>query len=192
MHSYVRNLANDRKFWFTLVYGFNKKEKREELWKTLKGYNDTCNEAWAVGGDFNNVLHFNERIGSDVTATEIQPFQNCVDYCQLHDIQAFGPFFIWNNKYKVDTRVYSRIDIFMVNMDWMSIFPDAYANYMREGLLDHCPFVVQFGKDEQRRKSSFKYYNMWFLSPEFTTIISTKWNEMIDGTLMFQVVSKLK
>ncbi|XP_074318568.1 uncharacterized protein LOC141655383 [Silene latifolia] len=93
IHSFVQDKINGRKFWFTVVYGFNHINSRVELWEKLKEYSNSCNKAWAIGGDFNNVLQFQERIGSEVTAAEIIPFQNCVSWCHLQDIPAIGSYF---------------------------------------------------------------------------------------------------
>ncbi|XP_074302637.1 uncharacterized protein LOC141634307 [Silene latifolia] len=140
----------------------------------------------------NIVLSFHERIGSDISVNEIQPFQDCLDVCQVKDINAIGSFFTWNNKQEVDTRVYSRIDMFFINDEWMHLFPDAYANFTPEGIFDHCPCVVQFTEQVQRRKGSFKYFNMWSLHPDFESVIRNHWQSSIEGTLMFQLTSKLK
>ncbi|XP_074299143.1 uncharacterized protein LOC141630179 [Silene latifolia] len=127
-----------------------------------------------------------------MTVNEIQTFQDCLDICQGKDIHAIGSFFTWNNKQEVATRVYSRIDRFMVNDDWLYLFPDAYANFMPEGIFDHCPCVVQFTEQVQRRKGAFKYFNMWSMHPEFETVIRDHWQNSIEGTLLFQLTSKLK
>ncbi|XP_074315351.1 uncharacterized protein LOC141651545 [Silene latifolia] len=192
IHSFVMSKVTGRKFWFTVVYGFNHSAGREMLWNKLKDYDRSCHEAWAVGGDFNNVLNYNERIGSDITVAEIAPFQDCVSWFQLQDIPAIGSFFTWNNKQGVDSRVYSRIDRMLVNAEWISIYPEAFANFLPEGLYDHCPCTVQFDSLISRDRAPFKYYNMWSLSSEFEGIVREAWNEHIDGTKMFQVVSKLK
>ncbi|XP_074298118.1 uncharacterized protein LOC141628935 [Silene latifolia] len=165
--SISRDKNNGRKFWFTVVYGFNHINSIAELWEKLKEYNNNCSEAWAIGGDFNNVLKFQERIGSDVTAAEILPFQNCVSWCQLQDIPAIGSYFTWNNKQGAVIRVYSRIDRLMVNSEWINHYPEAFANFLPEGLYDHCPCIVHFGEVVGRKRAPFKYYNIWSMSYEF-------------------------
>ncbi|XP_074288263.1 uncharacterized protein LOC141613430 [Silene latifolia] len=157
IHSAVWDKANDRRYWLTIVYGFNKAVLRRELWKKLIEYAGSCSGAWAIGGDFNNVLSFHERIGSDISVNEIQPFQDCLDICQVKDITAIGSFFTWNNKQEVATRVYNRIDRFLINDEWMHLFPDAYANFMPEGIFDHCPCVVQFTEQLTSKLKMLKY-----------------------------------
>ncbi|XP_074306176.1 uncharacterized protein LOC141641413 [Silene latifolia] len=162
IHSCVQDKITGSKLWFTVVYGFNQSFRRESLWATLKDYSGRSREAWAVGGDYYNVLQYQERIGSDVTSAEITHFQNCVTWCQLYDIPAIGSYFTWNNKQGVDTRVYSIID------------------------------RTLFDAEIRRSRAPFKYYNMWSMSPGFEEIVKESWNEYVEGTKMFRVVSKLK
>ncbi|XP_074313656.1 uncharacterized protein LOC141648843 [Silene latifolia] len=192
IHAYVKDKINGRAFWFTCVYGFNDLGMRSALWDSLKSYSHHCAEAWAIGGDFNNVLTYLERIGAEVSLAEIQPFQDCIEYCQVQDIKAIGSFFTWNNKQGATTRKYSRLDSFLVNEEWLSVYPDAYANFMPERIFDHCPCVVQFGKTVQRKKVPFKYYNMWSLATDYSQIVETAWSEQVDGTPIYQLASKLK
>ncbi|XP_074291915.1 uncharacterized protein LOC141618738 [Silene latifolia] len=165
---------------------------RKDMWASLKNYSCKYSEPWAIGADFNNVLTYQERIGGEVTPVEIQPFQDCIDLYQLQDIKAVGSYFTWTNKQGVDTRKYSRLDRLLVNGDWLQRFPEAFANFLPEGIFYHCPCVVQFGVANQRKHASFKYYNMWSLFPCFTQIVGNHWDDQIDGTPMFKLITNLK
>ncbi|XP_074320955.1 uncharacterized protein LOC141657573 [Silene latifolia] len=94
----VTDILSGVKFWFTVVYGSNSDTDRLHLWHQLTDLKDRCLGPWCVGGDFNNILHFNERLGSTVLWKELEDFRSCVDYCELLDIQAQGSFYTWNNK----------------------------------------------------------------------------------------------
>ncbi|XP_074277922.1 uncharacterized protein LOC141601529 [Silene latifolia] len=48
------------------------------------------------------------------------------------DIAATGAFYTWNNKQPPETRVYSRLDRWLVNQDWMDMFSDYIANFLPE------------------------------------------------------------
>ncbi|XP_074299402.1 uncharacterized protein LOC141630493 [Silene latifolia] len=142
MHLKVLNRGNQRLLWVTFVYGFNKAADKKQLWKSLREYNLVMDGAWLIGGDFNNVLYANERIGSEITLAEVQPFLDCVNDCKITDMKVVGSFYTWNNKQDVLTRVYSRIDRALINDDWLDAFPDAYAHFMTEGTFDHSPCVI--------------------------------------------------
>ncbi|XP_074283670.1 uncharacterized protein LOC141608207 [Silene latifolia] len=191
IHTKVLSRGDQKQFYFTSVYGYNKLAQRSELWKSLGHYSDQIDGPWIVGGDFNNVLQPLERIGSDVTLAEIRPFQQCLLHCDLTDIKAIGSYYTWNNKHDVDTRVYNRIDRCLINADWMNVYPDSYAFFMPEGEFDHCPCVIRFCGDDIQRKPAFKYFNMWALDPNFKQIVNGTWSQHVQGTLMFHVVTKL-
>ncbi|XP_074299005.1 uncharacterized protein LOC141630008 [Silene latifolia] len=137
----VTEISSGDCFLFTVVYGFNDDGDKLALWQELRLIHDSYSGPWGICRDFNNVLKFNERIGRDVTWSEIMEFRDCVQYCGLFDIKGKGAFYTWNNKQVPRSRHYSRIDRFLVNSEWMDLYPLAYAHFLPEGLFDHNPVV---------------------------------------------------
>ncbi|XP_074304759.1 uncharacterized protein LOC141639570 [Silene latifolia] len=179
-------------FILSVVYGSNDDGERLELWNHLKDMKRNYHGPWGVCGDFNNVLNYNERIGREVMQVTFFEFRACVDFCGLMDIKGQGSFFTWNNKQVPASRGFSRIDRFMVNDDWMVLYPDAYSHFLPEGLFDHNPCVCYRRISGEKRKSHFRYYNMWSLEPSFKTIVQASWSTSIAGTLMYRLVTKLR
>ena len=71
-------------------------------------------EAWYILGDFNSVLHSRDRIeGTDIQAAEIQPFEECINICEIQKMRSIGPYFIWTNK-----TIWIRINRAFVNTPW--------------------------------------------------------------------------
>ncbi|XP_074300468.1 uncharacterized protein LOC141631739 [Silene latifolia] len=178
-------------FLFTIVYGHNDDIDRRELWRDLKDIKDNYNGAWGICGDFNSLLHFNEREGRPVLWSEIYEFRDCVDYCEIVDIKGQGALFTWNNKHEPNSRVFSRLDRFMVNTEWMQLYPECYAYFLPEGLYDHNPCLC-YKRAVPQRKTHFRYFCMWGQDPNFTALIQEKWKSPIAGTAMFKVVKKLQ
>ncbi|XP_074300089.1 uncharacterized protein LOC141631299 [Silene latifolia] len=188
----VTDIQSGVNFWFTVVYGSNSDTERLQLWQELQGIKDQCNIAWCVGGDFNAILHFNERVGSTVLWSEIEDFRLCVEYCEMVDLKAQGSFYTWNNKQDTTTRVFSRIDRFPINHDWLQLYPNSYVHFMNEGLFDHNPCICYRSKEPMFTKSPFRYFNMWGQAKDFSNIIQLEWGKPITRVRMYQVVSKLK
>ncbi|XP_074301528.1 uncharacterized protein LOC141632930 [Silene latifolia] len=153
---------------------------------------DRYHGRWAVCGDFNNALNYNERIGREVIWTEIADFRECVDYCGLTDIKGQGAFYTWNNKQMPASRNFSRIDRFLINSEWMGMYPDSYAHFLPEGLFDHNPCVCYRRSTRTTRKSRFRYYNTWSMYPNFLTVVQQSWCKPVAGTLMYRLVDKLR
>ncbi|XP_074293495.1 uncharacterized protein LOC141620554 [Silene latifolia] len=112
IHMRVIDKQSQLSFFHTIVYAFNGISERESLWSNLQRLSSLIQAPWAIGGDFNCVLVANERLGGRVSTAETEPFQTCLDNCNMMDIQAIGAFYTWNNKQPPETRVYSRIDRF--------------------------------------------------------------------------------
>ncbi|RAL38081.1 hypothetical protein DM860_000775 [Cuscuta australis] len=58
-------------------------------------------------GDFNTVLHMDERIGGNpVSLEEIKEFQDCLTNCGLEDLPFEGPKMTWTNNQNLRKRIY--------------------------------------------------------------------------------------
>ncbi|KAL2896932.1 ATP synthase subunit b chloroplastic [Bienertia sinuspersici] len=53
-------------FYCTFVYGANDPNMREQLWREIIVLNRNIKDPWLLIGDFNCILHLDERIGSPV------------------------------------------------------------------------------------------------------------------------------
>ncbi|XP_074288912.1 uncharacterized protein LOC141614056 [Silene latifolia] len=121
-----------------------------------------------------------ERIGgAEITNAEARPVAEVIQDCHLCDLAARGAFFTWNNKHENGTLVYIRIDMVFINEEWLDSFHESFVHFLPEGLFDHCPCLVRFEEERQRKGSTFKYLNMWSLSPEYEEIVLTGWNRQV-------------
>ncbi|XP_010685067.1 uncharacterized protein LOC104899550 [Beta vulgaris subsp. vulgaris] len=192
IHYRVEHRATGRKFYVTFLYGMNEASDREDLWIELQRVSTQVRGAWMVGGDFNNVLHLNERIGSPVTLSEVEGFRNCMRGSGLNEHKTTGAKFTWSNKQEGGDRVYSRIDRVIANDEWDEVFRNAIVKFLPECIFDHSPCVISFEKDECHKPKAFRFFNMWTHAEEFMDKIQEVWREGIDGVLMFVIVKKLK
>ncbi|XP_074288599.1 uncharacterized protein LOC141613757 [Silene latifolia] len=193
IHSKVYDKVRKVQFWLTMVYGFNKLQERESLWNVLRSYVGLLDGSWLVCGDFNSITDTNDRIGgSEVSWAEMATMRKMLDDCQLQDLKCSGSYYTWNNKHEDRTKVYSRIDRVLINDKWFQQFPEAVATFLPEGLYDHCPCLIKFVEEPVKRRSNFKYFNMWALSEDFGSTVSSSWSEDVWGSPMFRVVRKLR
>ncbi|XP_074300652.1 uncharacterized protein LOC141631951 [Silene latifolia] len=179
-------------WWMSFVYGFNILVDREPLWVSLENMHHQVHGPWLECGDFNNVLGFEERIGSLVTEAEIRRFTTCVEECEIADVHAHEALYTWTNKKEEDGRRVCRIDISLVNMEWLLAFPEMTATFLPEGLFDHNPCIMALWSTPEKKNNSLKYFNMWGQDEKFIGIVEDVWRRQIDGIPMFQIVRKLK
>ncbi|XP_070030161.1 uncharacterized protein [Nicotiana sylvestris] len=67
----------------TVVYASIDSTQRNQLWKNLIQIESNIQVCWLLSGDFNNVLHTDDRIGTPVTQAETQGFQDMINTLQL-------------------------------------------------------------------------------------------------------------
>ncbi|XP_074277787.1 uncharacterized protein LOC141601407 [Silene latifolia] len=108
-----------------------------------------------------------KRLGGNTKQVDMDDFIDCLANCGMTDIATTGAFYTWCNKQVPQTRVYSRLDRFLVNQDWFAQYPDMVAHFHPAGLFDHCPYTVSDTKLMMTRKASFKNFNMWGKAPSF-------------------------
>ncbi|XP_074305919.1 uncharacterized protein LOC141641145 [Silene latifolia] len=193
IHTKVYDKARMKRFWYTIVHGFNKVAEREALWNNIRGYHGSITGPWIICGYFNAVMGSNERIGGNlVTHDDIMPLLQLVHDCNLVDLKAKENFSTWNNKHEIGNKVYSKIDRVLCNDDWVDIFPTSYVHFLPEGMFDHNPCLVKFDEEIQGKGRTFKYFNMWALAKEFEDIVTQGWSREIQETAMFRVVMKLR
>ncbi|XP_074298298.1 uncharacterized protein LOC141629149 [Silene latifolia] len=191
IHMKVDALVSGSVLYLTIVYAFNGINERAPLWDNLRKIAQQISGPSAIAGDFNCVLAANERFGGATSLAEMEPFRKCVADCEVIDITAVGSMFTWNNKQQPEERIYSRLDRFLDNKAWCDSFPDMYAQFLPEGMMDHTPCIVKSNKVVQGNRS-FKYFNMWGKSKEFLPLVNELWDYNIDGTPLFKLAKNLK
>lgn len=80
IHYKVKHIPTGKIWESRVIHSFNSQQERMDLWKSLCDISHSIQCPWMVGGDFNNVLFPEERVGSQVSANEICDFKNCVRY----------------------------------------------------------------------------------------------------------------
>ncbi|XP_074298153.1 uncharacterized protein LOC141628972 [Silene latifolia] len=188
IHTKVFDKARRKGFYFIVVYGLNSPGTESLQWQSIKSYHLQLNSPWLLCGDFNAIMERNERIGSLRSQIfELRPMADAIRDCQLTDMKARGAFYTWNNKQGPDSLIYSRIDRLFINEEWLEQYPDSFAHFLPEGLFDHCPGLVHFEEERQRRGNSFKYYNMWSMAKEYKEVVIDGWSREVQGTPMFKI-----
>ncbi|XP_074314037.1 uncharacterized protein LOC141649241 [Silene latifolia] len=156
-----------KQFYLTMVYAFNDGTERTAMWQTSEQFQAQCQGPLAIAGDFNTVINPAERLGGNTKQSDMDEFIDFLSNCGMIYISASGAYYTWTNKQELLTRVYRRLDRFIVNQDWSTQFPDMNAHFHPAGLVDHCPCIVSSNQVTSMRRSSFKYFNLWGKATSF-------------------------
>ncbi|XP_060959313.1 uncharacterized protein LOC133030549 [Cannabis sativa] len=157
------------KFYATFLYAFNEDGGRIELWNELQQL--VTKEEWVVLGDFNEILHKEERVGKKVKYKAAIEFANCIEICHLEDLKASGNFYTWCNKRQDDERIYSKIDKVLVNEAWLDKLANSEAVFLTEGAFDRTQIVLTIYPEVLSGKKPFKNFKMWATHPQFPGIL---------------------
>ncbi|WJX56063.1 hypothetical protein P8452_41758 [Trifolium repens] len=86
------------------------------------------NHNWILFGDFNLILNSNEKYGSNPMDDNLTSlFRTTLNSCGLQDLGYNGDIFTWNNRQEEPHFIKARLDRFLANSDWISLFPH-YSN----------------------------------------------------------------
>ncbi|XP_019251316.1 PREDICTED: uncharacterized protein LOC109230251 [Nicotiana attenuata] len=164
-------------FLATFVYAYNSREERSELWEYLCQTAGMGHKPWITMGDFNSVLHEEDRQGGNpITLNEVIDFQSCLDVTGLTELPNSGCSYTWNDKHE-SGRIFSRIDWVFVNGEWMDNLVDCRAKFLPEGVSDHSPIQITIAQNNNQARKTFRYCNMWSSHPKFKEIVENVWSQ---------------
>ncbi|XP_026396786.1 uncharacterized protein LOC113291472 [Papaver somniferum] len=185
--------SRNLKFAVTMVYGENDSTLRTSFWNDLNVFASMYEGPWVVLGYFNEILSSNERMGSsNVHVSSMNDFIQCIQDTHLFDLHFSGDFFTWSNKKIGSGRIVSKIDIILVNIEWVSLFNCSKADSLNPRVSDHSPMVCSVFEQRQHGPPPFRFFNYLTDEPDFLDIVRAAWNINIKGNPMFVLVSKLK
>lgn len=128
----------------TFVYGSPIRDRRKFLWNNLMNIAPDVKIPWLVCGDFNDVLSYGEKWGSrDVNRARIHDFKHCIETCGLSDLGFCGPKFTWVNKRMEGGLVLERLDKFLANGEWITLFPESTNYHLPRLKSDHNPIFLK-------------------------------------------------
>ncbi|GJR61917.1 RNA-directed DNA polymerase, eukaryota, reverse transcriptase zinc-binding domain protein [Tanacetum coccineum] len=126
----------------------------------------TNGHSWAISGDFNVTLNPNEHSsGSSFVTNDMMEFKECINQVEVKDLSSAGLHFTWTkNLHKVKIGDYfgilKKLDMIMVNEDFMSKYPQAHAIFMPYLISDHSPALLIIPNEMRFKRKSFNHGNL--------------------------------
>lgn len=101
---------------------------RKHLWQDLQGINHDTPCLFI--GDFNAVYSEDHRKnGLQVTTYETYDMRSLMEDMELHPLPTHGHSYSWSNREEGQTRILTRIDHTIGNMQWMDSFGQEHVTY---------------------------------------------------------------
>ncbi|GMP88503.1 hypothetical protein CsSME_00040473 [Camellia sinensis var. sinensis] len=121
------------------VYAPNEVTKRRDLWDLIARIKTLFPNPWCMGGDFNEIRHLGEMVGSFRRNVGMNDFNIFIDRMEGVELPLLGRKFTWSDS-REEGR-WSRIDRFIVDSDWLLRF-DYKCWGLPRTLFDHCPLLL--------------------------------------------------
>ncbi|XP_072071906.1 uncharacterized protein [Arachis hypogaea] len=139
---------------------------------TLWGQDGSGWEYVGSDGDFNEIVHVEERKDAASLPRSAEDFKSWIQDMQLVDLLLTNQKFTWFRG-----RSCSRIDRALVNVEWLDEFPATRVRGGPRDLSDHCPIIVE---DNKQRGSPrpFRSLHSWFTHEGFLCMVKEEWRAL--------------
>ncbi|KAL5836959.1 hypothetical protein ACOSQ3_014128 [Xanthoceras sorbifolium] len=145
----VIKMENNLKWRFTGFYGCPAPNHRTDSWELLRRLKAVNRLPWLCGGDFNELLHNEEKLGgNERTGPGMFNFRSIVELCDFVDLGFSGPLFTWNNKRGGSRNVQERLDRFFATSQWVNLFSGIKVEHLGFMFSDHRPISAKFVCDK--------------------------------------------
>ncbi|XP_019248496.1 PREDICTED: uncharacterized protein LOC109227757 [Nicotiana attenuata] len=159
----VRVLHHDlgQHMMMTFVYAKCSAMERLELWDHLYYLASDMKLPWLVGGDFNVILHEDEKKGGLVHPPEYEDFAFCVNSCGLFKQGYKGSPFTWWNGRSNAACIFKRLDRIFVNLPFQNMLPTIEFEHLIRTGSDHAPLLMTCGEQTTKFVKPFRFLNFW-------------------------------
>ncbi|KAL0552328.1 hypothetical protein IC582_011437 [Cucumis melo] len=183
---------NNLSWWLTGLYGPVKRRERVLFWTDLHNLQHLNSFPWILGGDL-NVTRLREESTSISSSTHSsRMLNNFINNNLLLDPPLINNRFTWSNLRNPPT--FSRIDRFLYNSSWESLFSPHTTRTLPRSTSDHFPLVCE---DSNPKLSwgpvPFRLNSIALNDPDFKRNMGRWWeNSIQDGHPGYSFIQRLK
>ncbi|KAK3204570.1 hypothetical protein Dsin_018616 [Dipteronia sinensis] len=179
--------TNDQ-FRISFVYGSNDDRLRKAFWQSM--CSSQHGSPWIVLGDFSVSRSVSESIGGcSRISGGIEQFNDCLQSSELHDLRFSGFLHTLCNK-RNNGCISRKLDIVLVNNDWLVKLENSKVIFLPPSISDHCPSVVKLGLQGIKKNRPFNIFNYLTDKADFLLLVERCWREQVHGTMQYKLCSK--
>ncbi|GMI90536.1 hypothetical protein HRI_002722900 [Hibiscus trionum] len=153
------------------IYGPSIDNEKEDFFKELLEIINAHNAIWCLGGDFNAITSRDDKLGFSWNFQMMEVFRSFIQDACLIDLPLHGGAFTWSNNRDPPTHV--RLDRFLIDNDFLLMFPNANQCLLPKAISDHNAIVLEH-KVPNWGKKPFRFYNYLLLEDGFDELITRK------------------
>ena len=148
----------------TGFYGHPDSGMRFSSWELLKKLHTQAALPWVIFGDFNEILHLDEKLGGkERDSNQMDAFRETLNACGLYDLGFVGQRYTWCNGRFGDQCTLIRLDRIVANDAWRTKFPEALVYHVSMTASDHCLLALSLKRSriQRKRHKRFFFEAMW-------------------------------
>lgn len=154
----VRDVQIIKEWIISSIYGPTISAVRGNLWRELDLIRSKWSGPWCLGGDFNVIRCSETRVGGCRVSSDMNTFSEWINSHVLHDLKHHRAKFTWSNHR--ENSIMSRLDRFLISMDWIALYQDVLQKALLKPASDHCPILLDSRKDWWG-PALFRFELMW-------------------------------
>ena len=159
----------------------------------MRSLNSRTNIPWICGGDFNEIVRQEEKLGgAPRDHNQMQLFRDVIDECSFMDLGYVGPKFTWAKHYVDGHSIRERLDRCMATNSWFQKFPGTRVHYLSCMSSDHSPLLINLsGLPEPKKKRCFRFEEMWLSDPSCGETVEEVWCNTRDLNPSLAILKKV-
>uniref|UniRef100_A0A803N338 CCHC-type domain-containing protein n=1 Tax=Chenopodium quinoa TaxID=63459 RepID=A0A803N338_CHEQI len=161
------------------IYGWPEQAQKHNTWFLMVSLKSKSNLPCVMFGDLNEIISPSEKEGGVPRSERLMDaFRGAIDNCCLRDLGFKGSIFTWERGSSMTTYVCERLDRFLADDGWVSLFPEYEARNFPIYSSDHAPIMVSVKKREDTvaNGKSFRFEPLWLSWEECGEIVDRSWH----------------
>ncbi|GMI94970.1 hypothetical protein HRI_003166300 [Hibiscus trionum] len=128
-------------FGFINIYGPSVEAEKGDFFSELLNIILSYQVVWCLGGDFNMYCSGNEKLGARPNISSMELFRSFINNAHVCDLPLNGGLFTWSNNREEPS--FARLDRFLVEPNFLSIFQGLVQSLLSKGLSDHNAILLK-------------------------------------------------
>ncbi|XP_057248945.1 uncharacterized protein LOC125494827 [Beta vulgaris subsp. vulgaris] len=179
--------SGDVRWRFVGIYGWPEEENKHKTWALIKGLCDEYEGPIVFGGDFNEILSYDEKEGgASRERRAMVGFRNVMDDCSLGELRFVGQWHTWERGRSPKSRIRERLDRFIVSHSWLNLFPESFIDHKVRYCSDHAVIVLRcLGNEGMPRRwdGGFRFETFWLLDDACEEVVRGAWSAAEGGRI---------
>nr|XP_025640804.1 uncharacterized protein LOC112735485 [Arachis hypogaea] len=157
-----------------LVYGPHERAEKASVWEELSYNAGLCQVPLCCLGDFNEIVHMEERKGATKLSASVEDFRAWINDMELIDLVLNDRKYTWFRG-----QLCIRIDRCLVSVEWLDVYPKLRLRGGPRGLSDHCLLIMEDSRKFNGPRP-VRSLDFWFTHEDFLRMVKEEWGELGD------------